>query len=379
MTALDDVKGAQAELHASTFWTPGKRGFQTTHLWKCDLALQAALADLAVPVPPPPPTPTPPPSSGPVFGGPNPYAATSPWNTPIPANPAIHSDSAHMVNDHITGGYGEPVGWGPIAGYNYSRWLGPREACARNWSKVADGLTQVIVGGATHMVPVPSPFLLPHLGSSKETRAVIHADDGSTWVCYYVTTPAENADGHYHATILNQRSTGNGWQGQGDGNGGVAGAASYIPYDAGALTPWDFLNTAAGGHFSHALGVTISSSANGATAGHPLFTYPAVRGDGKTVGTLGIPLGAQLQLDPSINIDARTEPEWLKQILRTMQTYGVIATDTASGQGDGDGITTLMHECGPAGYTYPFAGLGAYANGVPLDLMSRFRVLDWNH
>ncbi len=58
MAALDDVKTAQAELHASTYWKPGSRGWTTTHLYLCDQALQAAIRDLTVtpPVPTPPTT-----------------------------------------------------------------------------------------------------------------------------------------------------------------------------------------------------------------------------------------------------------------------------------------------------------------------------------
>jgi hypothetical protein len=47
VTALDDVTTARNELHASTYWKPSSSNWKTTHLYKCDLALQAAQADLA--------------------------------------------------------------------------------------------------------------------------------------------------------------------------------------------------------------------------------------------------------------------------------------------------------------------------------------------
>lgn len=45
MTALAEAQAARAELHASTYWPASARS-KTTHLWKCDQHLAAALAAL---------------------------------------------------------------------------------------------------------------------------------------------------------------------------------------------------------------------------------------------------------------------------------------------------------------------------------------------
>ncbi len=52
MTALDDVKNAQIELHDSTYWKPSSKGWTTTHLYRCDVLLQSAIVELT-PVTPP--------------------------------------------------------------------------------------------------------------------------------------------------------------------------------------------------------------------------------------------------------------------------------------------------------------------------------------
>lgn len=331
----------------------------------------------------PPEEPPPTPGGPPQFGGPRIYSADSPWNTPLPADAwnHRHPDSVTMVTGFVTNSSGYVVGWSPVPGNAYGRWLKFNELIGRWW--VDANLATVPVyctypSTHTSYVPIPANFVIPHYGSDTEHRTTIHESDGDSWGAWNVTY----SSGAYHATMFDKRQPQACWQGAGTADATVTSGASRCPVDAGAISPQDFLLTPPGGHFNHAININISSHADGNTSGHPKFVYPAGQGDGRAPGLVGAPVGTRWMLDPSIDIDARSEPEYLKQVLRTMQIYGCISTDSSIAQGAGDGIMCLIHECGPTGYAYPFlGGLGgtdAYSNGVPLDLMPHFGVLDWN-
>ena len=359
---------AQAADSDALTTTAALLGSHVNGLLAADLIARVSALEAGVPAPP---NPVPPPVSGPVFGV-TPYTAEA-WRTPIVASPKLHIDSAHMIGDSaIVGAFGELVGWAPSAASLYARWLGPREVVGRWWVSASQPLTPVVVSypsAHTSMVPIPAGFVLP---KSAETRTVIHCEDGTSWCGFGIT----QTNGKWSAEVFDRRAPSGAWLAKGDGaDSSVGSGASRCPFDAGALSPWDFLNTPTGGHFDHALNINISSSASGKTVGHGLYVYPAFNGDGKTDGLLGIPIGSKAQLDPAYDVESRSDPEWLKQIHRTFQVMGSYCTDTATGQGDGDGIVTLLPACGPVGYSYPFDGLGPYANGVPLDVMAHFRVL----
>ena len=82
-------------------------------------------------------------------------------------------------------------------------------------------------------------------------------------------------------------------------------------------------------------------------------------------------MGARLQLDPSINCDTwpsiQTQGQWMKQMCRTLQTYGLIPVDTGDGM-----ITQYYKQVAP--YVYPWR----WGDYIPEDLMAKFRVIDWN-
>lgn len=329
----------------------------------------AALEAKAAPVPPPIP-PVPPTTTFPAWGV-EPYAALSAWHKPVPADAPIHPNSGHMINDHETGGYGGIVGWGPIAGQP-AAWLWPREQVARLWVPASTPLVPVVCSyptSHTTLVPIPPGFVLPHDGSDNETRTALHVSDGRSFGGYQIVHGAG-----WSAVMFDLRKPAASWQGVADGSDGlVSSGASRIPFDAGAISPQDFANCPVGGWFSHALNINISSSSDGSV--NPKSVAPAGQGDGKTPGALGIPLGCRIVLRVSLAaINARPEPEWQKQIMRTAVVMGMIPTDTATAQGVGDGLVCCIREDSGA---YPFPAYTPYANGIPADLMTSCAIIDW--
>lgn len=174
-------------------------------------------------------------------------------------------------------------------------------------------------------------------------------------------------------------------------------SGSKIQLAAGMLVPEDFADcfsgTDPGTAVPHMMRLDSFCGSNGAT--NPVFVAPATQGDGQQ--SQGIPAGARVQLDPSIDVstwasvNAKAEP-WrsgLKKILRGLQQYGIVQVDSygAAGFGDidcvGQNSVAQGGDTYAAGYKFPWdaAGYGwshtIGGDGIPYDLMSHFRVIDW--
>jgi hypothetical protein len=322
----------------------------------------------------------------------SPFLARSKINTPIPANPPIHRDSAAMIQNN-------PY-WLLPARSPYREWLGPRP---RTVYALADR-TRITVhvnyddalgyGCDRHVYTVPVPTSVQDVLSGNggyhdnDNNTWIAEADGATWELGYVTPPgtdsvdiscptnqwnALRAD-HWTAGMAGDEIDGLGY----GTNYGIS--ASHIQIGAGLIRPQETRSTNA--TLGHALRINGCIGSDGTYPGHPKYVYPARGGDGIVKGAAGIPYGARIQLDPAI--DVNTWPSvgdrpWLKQILRTLQVYGAIAVDHSCPPGSGGLEAANGYPWLP--YEFPWqSGTGnwGYDNGVPYDLMPRFRVIDWN-
>ena len=77
------------------------------------------------------------------------------------------------------------------------------------------------------------------------------------------------------------------------------------------------------GHIDHALMITTPYTRSGYTA------CPAKDSDGTHATTTALPIGAHVQLDPSINVAALNIPAWQKVIAVALQQYGAYVEDTS--------------------------------------------------
>jgi hypothetical protein len=93
---------------------------------------------------------------------------------------------------------------------------------------------------------------------------------------------------------------------------------------------------------------------------------PGTNADG-SAGSTAIPEGAQLQLDPSINVDAQNWSPWVKTIAKAMQTYGIYVRDTTGNAAIIYGVT----DDNPSTVTWSTAG-------VPVDQYNDLDVIPWS-
>jgi hypothetical protein len=306
------------------------------------------------------------------------YNASSAWNTPIPSSPAIHPLSAQFVSTMQNLYCG---GNGCVAPTDYygtpSVWI------ADNSTPLATVQVNFPSGcnSSRVQIPIPPGAQPSSSGDPEPVMTVLNKDTGDEWDFYKVTMPGATpvnaygvqcpANGLWQA-IIAQKNQG-GWLGQGNEQYATRASGTYL--GAGLLRPRDW-QMPAGSTWDHALAYAY----NGDTS---QSVWPATHSDGQcTKGGSCVPMGARFQLDPSINCSTwpSITSEFMRQMCRTLQKYGMIVIDS------GNGIVT--ENVASAHSTSPYAD--SPHNGVaapwwsgaqqylPQDLYPHLRVIDWN-
>jgi hypothetical protein len=212
--------------------------------------------------------------------------------------------------------------------------------------------------GSLNPIRVP-PDLDPPPGSDGNTVIV----DWTQRLAISLHQPSPNSDGSWSATWVTVASLlGSGVPSQGGNGSGVSHLAGVVELDE-----------IAGGHIDHALVFSTN------VACKDVRRYPARKTDGQSTVAGCVPLGARVQLDPSVNVDQLAVPAGVKTVARALQKYGAYAVDR------GGAPMALYFQVAPdASYGYPGdvyqdAGLTKdyfTTGGVP---WNRLRVLaTWN-
>jgi hypothetical protein len=273
-----------------------------------------------------------------------PFSELSPFNTPIPADAPLHPDSEAMVRSLL-------VGRGSSAGRIHVN--------IQSWS-----------------IPVFEP---PVGAEMKEIVCDRQAYSGSASVrcpVWPALKPDPMADAHM---VIVGRKAGREWDFFGarwqDGQLRTK-AASEVDLAGDGLVP-------AGGcrlvGFALLSGLIRPEEIEGGVIDHALVfadeyvgpaVWPATRGGGQRQpeGTLAVPAGGCVQLDPAVDVDALDLPPAGKMIARALQKYGMYNSDFAGG--------LVVYAENPLGRASdPWAKLGfdnAAATGIPV---ARMRVV----
>ncbi len=233
------------------------------------------------------------------------YSDTSFWNTPIPTNPQIDPNSAAIISSAIAA-YSSSANLA-----NTDTW-GIALAFASSSSKMYNVLCTMYCTGDTIYFPIPAGAV-PSTGSDHHLAVVNGSQELDMWLASYNSSTDTWSAG---SRMTNDVS---GWgascaEGQ-HCNGAVAAGFALL---GGAVRPEEIQQ----GHIDHALSLTTPyTRAN-------YIACPATHTDGKYSDTRAIPEGAQIQLDPTFNVDAQAWPAWEKVIAKALQTYGAFVSDT---------------------------------------------------
>jgi hypothetical protein len=255
-------------------------------------------------------------TTGPGSGFPRdarPYAADSPWNTPIPDGAPIDPRSDALVATILESSNGrlrsDPT--------QYSFPVYFSDATTPKLTMVCSGIVSInhpdgtrtsLSSGQLAGVPIP-PEAKPSAGNDAQI-IVVDTGTGDEYDVYEFVPP--NACSNITRYI-----------------GGVhrsAAESSYIsrgagvPYLAGLIRPWEI----AEGRIEHALafGYELGRARR--------CVFPASKTDGDDSRTDVIPQGARLQLDPELDVDRIEDLDATGRIIaRALQKYGMYLIDNS--------------------------------------------------
>jgi hypothetical protein len=251
-----------------------------------------------------------------------PFNAQSPWNTPIPANPALESDSAALIADLATS---SP--WGThldvnIEGYSIPLYFAdattPLVTVRAMWGGA--GWSGNDGHDALGQMPLPSGAL-PDPEDDHHLLVVDRAR-GIEWGCWNVQPRSGTWTAGLCATA---NLTGTGvrvpstqaahWY------DAVGARACGFPLIAGLIRTEEI----AAGRIDHALVIAYPHIRAG------WFTAPASTAQGRvgsnSISTRGIPCGGRIQLDPALSLDIPGLSRAGRIILRALQEYGAYVGD----------------------------------------------------
>lgn len=303
-----------------------------------------------------------------------PYAATSPFNRPIPGSPKLAADSSAVVS-------------------RLRAWGQPQMLLAGHSGTPDDYFHPMYYGRAS------DPLFTVHCTTATRSCAI----EGHQVRIPDAARPAAGGDGHL--AVIDQVSGWeyDFWQVQSKPSGGGTLTVSHggrtridgEGLDSNATAAWFGLAAGiirapevAGGVIDHALFAAVKCTAGASV-------YPAQPGttanacaDFGLANAAAPPLGARLQLAMSdAEIAALAIPDWKKTILRALAHYGLIVGDTNGGHA----AWGLVAESGSSSTSFglpdpwvslaqgaglqPFGGMYAFDIASVVD-WSRFRVLD---
>ena len=266
-----------------------------------------------------------------------PYADTSPFNTPVPANAPPVPDSAALVAN-LNGG----PGWRSFGD-------GDRHPSSPNLFFPDPGDTFTSLRATSYDFGVSGTNLQLQTGAqpsggwgTDHDAQMAIAGLRSTATPLYQGGPSEyhgwHCSGRTSTTVTCENTGAERLDGDGIASGGMT--AARFAGMAGLVRPEEFM----AGHIDHALSVVVPCK--GGTGNPNVFPADGNSGSVCPDPADAIPLGTHFQLDPDYAIPAGL-PDWKVGMLRALQRYGGYASDTAS-----SGSKAAVEFEGEGGYTY---------------------------
>ena len=238
------------------------------------------------------------------------YSDSAFINQPVPASPSLDSNSSAIASEAISH-YGSSANlvdnadWGiPVVSAD-AQSSTYNVGCQYYWCDQNFGQLHIPANAAPNTGSDGHMVVLQPNGDELDMWVGQHTSQGwsagERWV--------ESANGPAtNCTVVHQC--------------GGADAANFA-LGAGLVRPEEI----AQGHIDHALAITTPDTRQGYIA------CPATNGDGTHSSPDALPIGAHVQLDPSINVAQLNVPAWQKVIATALQKYGAYVTDTGGSIG----------------------------------------------
>jgi hypothetical protein len=243
-----------------------------------------------------------------------PFADGSPWNTPIPANPTLATDSDAMIarfaqTHNQFGGMWVGV-WRHVVPIYFADATTPRY-------DVSLSMPNPGVPSTLSQMPIPD-HALPDCGFD---GWMVTLDE--TTNTYYELAHAQKSGNTWTATTGNSidGTTASGiYPSNGDRSAqGVRASGSSLV--AGVIWPQELRDE----HISHALAIGYAYIRTGG----PVAPFTA--SDGQFDDVAAMPMGSRIQLDPSLDLTTLGLQTWEMTIATALQEYGAYIVDSAGG------------------------------------------------
>lgn len=235
-----------------------------------------------------------------------PFSASSPWNTPIPANPALDPNSAAMIQQFST----------PTSKYDPSFWLNVNRASPTLW--MADDATPVYDVNCTlgncpwfDAVPIPDNAVPDY--EKDAHMAILNKTRTRVWEMGWAKKSAAGTWTAGWGTIYDLTGPGYNQPGYSSARG------SGLPLIGGLI----YLDEIKAGAINHALAISYYEPG-------PCFVWPASVNGYTPANPNAMPYGARVQLDPALNLDTLGLSPAAKVIARALQVYGAFIVDRFS-------------------------------------------------
>lgn len=244
------------------------------------------------------------------------FAANSFWYTPIPANAALHPNSANYAKDIVrqknlyyktvninTGEYSSPV---------YVAAANTATVKVMEWDCQKKGFLDKNLIPQWEAVPIPS-YAVPSKGTDAE-MTVYQPSTNTVWEFWQMRKVNGQWQACWGGRMQNAKS-----------NIGVfpnryGTTATSLPFLGGQITAEELQR----GEIKHAIGFSLVEAEHFTS-----FSWPASRSDGWNPYKLAnrIPEGMRFRLDPRVNVDALPMSRAGKIIAKAAQKYGFIVWD----------------------------------------------------
>ena len=289
-----------------------------------------------------------------------PYIARSVWNTAVPNNPAIDSNSANIVSAVLgPGTYNEP-GTMPLVvnlaiyGYGQPCYI----ADASTPKKPVSG-SMAFGNGVPNVIPWNSAW-----SANSGADAKINIFDTSTGYVYEFNG-FNNTNGNLSAEYGVRRSyateVGDAYTINNEGRGPTGSGLDQV---GGMIR----INDIQQGSINHALNFLTSNPMGPYNSN--TFRYPATNCDGTRTTPNGLIEGMRIQLDPSVNLDTISGMgAGEKMVAKALQTYGAYCTDTGR-----DNNLACGFYCEKPTGTDPYPGVGITSDWFQLTHIPRNRL-----
>ena len=248
-----------------------------------------------------------------------PFSDDSPWNTPIPANPALEADSEALIAD-----FASSSPFGAHLDINIDNYAIPLFFADASTPQVpmtaAVGGQGWAAGGFASTMSMPLPQGAVADPADDHHIAVIDKANNKEWACWDTHLDSKSA-----GVCATSDLSGSGVRPRADlaspWSEAHGARACGFPLVAGLIRPEEV----AAGRIRHALAIAYPHIRAGFYT-PPASTAQARVGD-NSVSTRGIPCGGRIQLDPAVNVDALDASPEAKVIMRALQEYGAYVGD----------------------------------------------------